>query len=401
MTEDVKDRRLPGGSLLSAYLDRQLMIWSDRGGASRHIGDRWAAHCSSWLDQTLQRHWRIPDADPICVTDILRLDDVEAVSREANHNHLENPDFLIFGARVESPEVAVILAIDAKFAADRIKPSQVSAQIVENLITIPPTGVTRGLVEDIVTARGFVESSIVDGAFLCPDSTLTEFLLGRRSRGVTSREPGPAIVRIAPEPGSMFQDIPSSQLVGQLARQDRLPVTPRDNLLSSLYYFRVACACVHLWQEQHMPLFSLHPPEPPQIGLISADLAQRATPEKSAYGLMMELVDEAEIVQRARQSVQNVASLPLRMAEIRKLIQPVGRDGEKQALRTLRRDLELEFRSRLFDAVGEIPADDPRKLGDILDDVGKATRELREHMHLFAQARAASLSDALPEARNG
>jgi hypothetical protein len=295
----------------------------------------------------------------------------------------------------------VILAVDAKFAADRIKPSQVSAQIVENLIAIPETGVTRKLVQDVVEARDFAGSTVVDGAFLCPDSTLTDFLLSRQSRGRGGRDTGVSIVRIAPHPGSMFQNLPASQLVALLARQDRLPVTPRDNLLAALYYFRVASACIYLWQEQHLPLFTLEPAQPPEIGLVSADLAKRATPGKSAYQLMMELVDEAEIVQQARQSVANVASLPLRMVEIREMVQKLDREGEKQTLRTLRRDLELEFRQRLFETVGEISADDPRPLTAILDEVGKATHELRAHMRRYADARVEILSEHSSVARKG
>ena len=401
MTEDVKDRSLPGGSLLSAYLDRQLMIWSDRGGASRHIGDRWAAHCSLWLNSVVNEPWPLPGGRTLTITDVLRLDDVEAVSREANHNHLENPDFLLFGLEKEAPQQAVVFALDAKFAADRIKASQVSAQIVDNLINIPETGVTRQLVHDALHERGYVEHTLIDGAFLSPDSTLTDFLMQRRSRNRSMDNDKAEVVRIEPAPATMFSEVPASQLIGVLARQDRLPVTPRDNLLSALYYFRVASACVHLWQEQHLPLFSLEPPAQPEIGWVGADLAHRATSGKSAYRIMLELVDEAEAVQRARQSVANVASLPLRMAEIRSMLQVSGNDGEKQALRLLRRDLELEFRKQLHDQVGEILADDPRPLGDILDHLGKASRDLRDHMHAFAVARAENLQVASPINQTG
>jgi hypothetical protein len=46
-------------------------------------------------------------------------------------------------------------------------------------------------------------------------------------------------------------------------------------------------------------------------------------------------------------------------------------------MRWLRRELELEFRARLLDLTGEIEADDPRPLPQILDDVAQATRSLR------------------------
>jgi hypothetical protein len=387
VTEDVRDRKLPGGSLLSAYLDRQLMIWSDRGGASRDIGDRWAAHCSEWLSSAIDQQWHMADGETVTIFEVLRLDDIAAVSREANLNHLENPDFLLFGILSSEPDAAVILAADAKFAADRIKPSQVSAQIVENLINVPDTGVTRTLVEQTLETHQKTSSRIEDGSFICPDSTLTEFLLRRASKSRSSA----SIVRIEPSPSSMFSGLPPSQLIGVLARQDRLPVTPRDNLLSALYYYRVACACMYLWQEQHLPLFSVEQAAPPEIGRISADVARLAESEQSAYSIMMQLVDEAELVQRSRQAVANVASLPLRMAEIRSLLQSVGKEGDKLALRQLRKELELEFRQRLHEQIGEIAADDPRPIGDILDTVASASRGLSDHMREFAVNRAQNL----------
>ncbi len=394
-SEEVRDRKLPGGGLLSAYLDRQLMIWSDRGGASRHIGDRWAARCTKWLDELPGTTWQLPDGDEITVSCILRLDDIEAVSREANLNHLENPDFLLVGSSEDAPHTATVLALDAKFAADRIKPSQVSAQVVENLLTIPETGVTRELLDTALEQHEFTDKVILDGAFLCPDSTLTDFLLNRQSRSRGGREPAATIVLVTPETDIMFSELPAARLISILARQDQLPVSPRENLLSALYYFRVSSACLYLWQEQHLPLFSVETTEYPEIGLVSADVTLRATTSDSSYRLMMDMVDEAEAVQRARQSVANVATLPLRMAEIRSMVQQSARDNEKILLRTLRKDLELEFRKKLFEQVGEIACDDPRPIGEILDEVAAASRDLRDYMREFAEQRLVELTPAL------
>lgn len=400
-SEEVRDRKLPGGGLLSAYLDRQLMIWSDRGGASRHIGDRWAARCTRWLDELPGTTWQLPDGGEIIVSCILRLDDIDAVSREANLNHLENPDFLLVGSSTESPRTATVLALDAKFAADRIKPSQVSAQVVENLLTIPETGVTRDLLNAALEQHDFTDKVILDGAFLCPDSTLTDFLLNRQSRSRGGREPAATIVLVTPETDTMFSDLPAARLIPILARKDQLPVSPRENLLSALYYFRVASACLFLWQEQHLPLFSLETTEQPEIGLVSADVTLRATTGASSYRMMMDMVDEAEAVQQARQSVANVAALPLRMAEIRSMVQQSARDNEKILLRTLRKDLELEFRRKLFERVGEVACNDPRPIGEILDEVAAASRHLREYMREYATQRLGELTPALPVGQSG
>jgi hypothetical protein len=118
---------------------------------------------------------------------------------------------------------------------------------------------------------------------------------------------------------------------------------------------------------------------------VSADLAQRASiGHKSAYDIMLDLVDEAEDVRQARQAVANVASLPIRMTELRSMVQSTSRGDHKLLLRALRRDLELEFRRRLFERIGEISADDPRPLDEILNEVGDAARSLRPHMSSFA-----------------
>ena len=248
--------------------------------------------------------------------------------------------------------------------------------------------------QDTLKAGGYTGSELVDGSFLCPDSTLTDFLLRRKSRSKEGSTEGASIVRIEPSPATMFSDLPPAHLIGMLARQDRLPVTPRENLLSALYYFRVACACFYLWQEQHLPLFTTLAPPALEPGVISADVARRAVPGKSAYSIMLELVDEAELVQRSRQAVGNVASLPLRMAEIRSLLQSVGREDDKYALRQLRKELEIEFRNQLHGRIGDISADDPRPIGDILDDVATASRNLRDHMREFAVNRAQNLQAA-------
>lgn len=144
-----------------------------------------------------------------------------------------------------------------------------------------------------------------------------------------------------------------------------------------------------------MPLFSVDTDAQPEIGLVSADVTLRAATGISSYDLMMDMVDEAEAVQRARQSVANVAALPLRMAEIRSMVQQSARDNEKILLRTLRKDLELEFRRKLYEQVGEIPSDDPRPIGQILDQVAAASRDLRQHMHEFAVERLKELTPAL------
>ena len=62
-SENVKSPLLPGGNLIAASLDRQLMVWSDRGGASRHIGDRWALRTAVALREGQERELSVVVGD--------------------------------------------------------------------------------------------------------------------------------------------------------------------------------------------------------------------------------------------------------------------------------------------------------------------------------------------------
>jgi hypothetical protein len=379
--ENVMSPLLPGGNLISASLDRQVMIWSDRGGASRHIGDRWAVRCSAALDESIGTIWPVPNDEPFNLIHVIRLDDVPEVSREANKHHLENPDFLLIGERPAS-ERPCLQAADAKFAADRIKPSQVSAEIVRNLLAVED-GVARALVDSTIAELGLSEPEIVRGVFISPRSTLTDHLLRRVTTGRNASVDVHEVVTVPPEPGTMFAGLPQSRIIGGLARIDALPVTPRDNLVSAIYYFRLACACYYLWNEGNKPLLSAQNSSEPEPGLVAAELAARSTAASSAYGLVDAWAADVEPQVQARQAIADVASLPLRMGDIRQALERSRAGGEPRAVRRVRRDLEIAFRARLHEVAGEIDADDPRPLTQILADVAQASRSLAGEMQLL------------------
>ncbi|MGH9173807.1 MAG: hypothetical protein ACRD1H_05600, partial [Vicinamibacterales bacterium] len=284
VAENVASALLPGGNLISAALDRQLMVWSDRGGASRHIGDRWAIRCSEALDEAIGSSWPVPGGEPFTLLRVIRLDDVPDVSREANQHQLENPDFLLVGT-ARSNERPRVQAADAKFAADRIKPSQVSAEIVQNLMSVDD-GVTRRLVTDTLSDLELDAPDIVRGVFIAPRSALTDHLMRRVTGGRHPKVDLDEVVSVRPEPATMFAGLPESRAIGPLARVDALPVTPRSNLISAIYYFRLACACFHLWNEGNKPLLSSRPAEEPEPGVVTAELSTRVVAATSAYGLV-------------------------------------------------------------------------------------------------------------------
>jgi hypothetical protein len=375
--ENVSSSKLPGGNLISATLDRQLMVWSDRGGASRHIGDRWAHRSAEVLADAVGTEWPVPHAEPYSLSHVIRLDDVPEVSREANRHHLENPDFLLLGVR--SSGQAVLQATDAKFAADRIKPSQVSTDVVRNLLAVEE-GVTQSLVRDTVRQLGLSEPEIVRGVFVVPRSELTEYLL---KRVTSTRNPVVdrlEVVPVSPAPDTMFSGLSPSRLIGTVARIDALPVTPRTNLISAIYYFRIACASYFLWTETEKPLLTNRPAEEPEPGLVAAEVSSRAARATSAYQLLSDWAADVAPQVSAREAIGAVASLPIRMRDLRARVERHGSSADGRIVRNVRRDLDIAFRARLVDITGEIPAGDPRPLSSILDDVARASRSLTGEM---------------------
>jgi hypothetical protein len=380
--ENVSSPVLPGGNLIAAALDRQVMIWSDRGGASRHIGDRWAIRSYIALRDAISSSWPVPHGEPFDLLDVIRLDDVPDVSKEANQHHLENPDFLLVGARGDARR-PVLQAADAKFAADRIKPSQVSADVVGNLLAL--NGATMRLVQAEMERLDLDAPEIARGVFVTPHSTLTDYLLRRVATGRNASVDPQEVVSVPADPGRMFAGLPQARLIGPLARIDELPVTPRTNLISALYYFRLACACFFFWSESNKPLLSQHPPDDPEPGIVAGEVMIRAGTTRSAWELIAGWAADIEPQVKAREAINEVAALPVRMKDIRALIEGAGIENENRVVRMIRRDLELAFRARLFEEVGEIPANDPRPLSRILEDVARASRSLGPEMYQLLQ----------------
>jgi hypothetical protein len=97
----------------------------------------------------------------------------------------------------------------------------------------------------------------------------------------------------------------------------------------------------------------------------------------SAFALVDGWALDVEPTVHARAAVANVASLPVRSRDIRARVEAAGRGEEPGYMRWLRRELELDFRARLLEITGEVEADDPRPLPQIVDDVAQAVRSLR------------------------
>lgn len=373
---DVRDPRLPGNSLLDAIFNRRLMSWSDRGGASMLLGSAWADHCRVYLHSIIGQEARASDGTSFELRSVLRLDDDPQVEREANLNQLENPDFLLVG--VDGEGGPVVQAADAKFAADRIKESQVSVKVVEDLLEIPETGATRALLAATLNGVDAGDVVILPGVFLSPDSPFTDALIGRARRPLVSDEAGDILVRIPVDPGTLFEATPPERLIPTLARLDRLPVTPRENLLAAVYYLRVASACFYLWDEQTRPLFGAPAvPGPPEPGFVAAEVANRARSASSAYGLLVAWHRDLQQVMSTRKAITDAISLPVGVDEIRAQIDVRPQAERGAEMRRVRGTLERVYREQLLHLTGSIHANDPRSARSLVNEIRARSRDLR------------------------
>ncbi|MEZ4522658.1 MAG: hypothetical protein R3A46_13580 [Thermomicrobiales bacterium] len=376
---DVQDRRLPGNSLIDAIFNRRLMSWSDRGGASMLLGDSWADHCRNYLHSIIGDDVHVPGGASHRLRTVLRLDDNPKIEREANLNQLANPDFLLIGE--DERGRPVVQAADAKFAADRIKKSQVSIQVVEDLVRVPETGVTRDLLIAAFDSVDAGEVLVLPGIFISPDSPFTDALLARAGRGRQASPDDDIVVRIPVDPSTLFEGADAERLIPTVARLDGLPVSPRQNLLAAVYYLRVSCACFFLWEEQTKPLFDApSQPEAPEPGLVAAETAKRAMSAQSAYGLLINWHRDLRDVTIARKAVSEAISLPVGMDEIRGRIENDGDSSMNAEVRRVRGTLERIYREKLLAETGPIMADDPRSPNQIVNDIRSRSRELRPEL---------------------
>ncbi len=255
--------------------------------------------------------------------------------------------------------------------------------------------------DDAFATRGLAQPRIVRGVFIAPASEMSEVLLRRVSSGRRPTVDRAEVVMIPPHPDRLFAGLPESRIIGPLARIDALPVTPRNNLISAIYYFRLSCACFYFWNEEHRPLLALSPPAPPEPGMVAAIVSKRAEDVTSAYELVEHWAVDIEPQVRARAAINEVAALPVRIRELRSQIDRAGLSGDNKALRMVRRDLELAFRQRLHETAGDVLANDPRPLSQILDDVASASRSLRDEMLALMHERIEVAGAAVRDAANG
>jgi hypothetical protein len=337
----------PGGSILSAVFDRNLMRLSDRGGASGLIGDRWSDVCSqaleSWPDTTIVT----PDERELYVERIVRLDDIPAVARAASRKKLQNPDYVIVGRTSVS---LTMLSADAKFSVETAGASQVSADALTALMEIGP------VVSDHL---GRLESgtSVIDGIFLSPDFSLTHYMLGRR-RGYRSVSVDRRQIHLVPVASVPFlKPLEGARIIPILAEVDGFDQESRSSLLVGLYYFRLVRAAIGCWADMVTPLLGGKAPLTVDIGRVEEGTRQFARSARSAWEVIDRWDAAAESVRSQREIVNRITSVPIVNRELREELDAAVAVAQVEApsMNKVRRRIGSWFRDQVIERVGVLP----------------------------------------------
>lgn len=369
--------RLPGGDLVSALFDREVMGFADRGGASNLIGDRWAdiaaGHVATWIGTEKRLH--ADDHELLRIVRVDRLDATPAIAAAASKRGLQNPDLLLIGQRGDQQAVQ---AADAKFSVETARSKQVSPEVVLGLLEL------RKHVPGILDGVGD-RVRIESGVFLCPDYPLTHLML-RHRRGIMRATVRREEVVLVPAAANRFWDgVPGAELIAPLASTDNLTVRPDESLMAGVYYFRLARAAVGFWLDATKPLLLHNDVVAIDISAVREEAVRRSRSAASAIDLIRRWDADVQTIRHQRAAVDQVAGLPIPGRELRpmatRIAQAVGADPP--SANQVRRRLGAWYRGVLRDRFGPIPppvSDLPsilRQLSDAGRDLGpQAEREL-------------------------
>lgn len=375
--DTTRSPRLPGGDLVSALFDREVMGFADRGGASNLIGDRWAdiaaGHVATWIGTEKRLH--ADDHELLRIVRVDRLDATPAIAAAASKRGLQNPDLLLIGQRGDQQAVQ---AADAKFSVETARSKQVSPEVVLGLLEL------RKHVPGILDGVGD-RVRIESGVFLCPDYPLTHLML-RHRRGIMRATVRREEVVLVPAAANRFWDgVPGAELIAPLASTDNLTVRPDESLMAGVYYFRLARAAVGFWLDATKPLLLHNDVVAIDISAVREEAVRRSRSAASAIDLIRRWDADVQTIRHQRAAVDQVAGLPIPGRELRpmatRIAQAVGADPP--SANQVRRRLGAWYRGVLRDRFGPIPppvSDLPsilRQLSDAGRDLGpQAEREL-------------------------
>lgn len=361
----IRSPLLPGGDLVAAVLDRELMGLADRGGASNLVGTRWAdvaaAHAMTWPGQE-RPNPEDPNA-PILVERVARLDDVPQIAAAAARQGLQNPDLLLFGM---SDGERAIQAADAKFSIETARAKQVSVSVVEALF-----GLGRQL--DSVLGGPVDQAKFIPGVFLTPDYSLTHLMLERRQGILRATVRDSEVVLVPVVAAEFFGPMEGAGVMRLLAAVDQLPVSVDDNLLAGLYYMRLARAAIGSWLDSTRPLLVFQDQPVVDEEAVEREAAERAIGARSAFQLVKRWNSDVDTIRNQRLAVDQVAMLPIAARDLRNQITKLS---DKQGLAApsgnqVRRRLGTWYRRELRQRVGPLLPPLP-DLSASLTDVARA-----------------------------
>jgi hypothetical protein len=360
---------LPGGGIISALFNREVMGLADRGGASNLIGERWAdiaaTHATTWIGS--ERRLHADDQEALRVMRVDRLDAMPAVASAASRRGLQNPDLLLIGERGDRQ---AIQAADAKFSVETARSKQVSPEVVLALLGLRShvPGLLDGLSDGI---------QVESGVFLCPDYPLTHLML-RHRRGIVRTTVRPEEVVFVPAAADRFWDgVPGADIIAPLADTDNLSTRPDEDLMVGVYYFRLARAAVGFWLDATKPLLLHNDIVTVDISAVRDETVQRSGEADSAIDLIRHWNADVQEIRNQRAAVDQAAALPIQGRELRALAaniaQAVGADPP--SANQVRRRLGAWYRGALRDRLGPIlpPVTD---LPSILRQLAGAGRDL-------------------------
>jgi len=383
----LKSPVFPGGSLLAAVFDRDLMRLSDRGGASGLIGDRWSDVCAGFMDTWPESTVEVV-GEPVTIERIVRLDAVPAIARTASRKKLQNPDYIVVGRDEAGP---ILFAADAKFSVETAGASQVSGEALAALLEIGP--VLTGLIGELDA-----DVRIQDGIFLSPDYSLTHYMMSRK-RGYRSVSVDIGHINLLPVTALGFlKPVEASTLIPIYADIDGYGMEARSSLLLALYYFRLVRAGIACWLDEVAPL--LVPKQKPEPDLFAIDgrareLAETAT---SGWEIIRQWDERAESVRAQREAVNEVTSVPLVNRELRAALDAAVTEAgmvEAPSLNKVRRRIGSWFRDQLIADFGPI-APPVANFPMILQQLGARAEELRPDLERVTRE---TIADMLAEIR--
>lgn len=385
LTTDLEHPTLPTGSLLGALKYPPLQRWSDRGGASRIIGDAWARYVVGYLEPLV--------GGPIDLWEgrgtlraLIPLD-LDSSLKGTLPRRVRIPDLLLV---IEEPAGMFVRALDAKFDISVAEAEQVSIQNLERLLAG-----SESIARRVMTVSRCGRLMTGEGGVAAPEHWSTRALLPKLD-GRDARLHRRQVLCLPVRPPDLFRTVPEAQLVGQLARLDRLPVSPAQDLAVATYYLRLVCACRWCYTEERKPLldvgdFRVFHDE------FAAALAERIAGASSAFQVVEVWTQQVEPIQRARRELEPFLEPPASKEEVKALLACYGNLSGASGLRGVLRTLRERYRIRLVERVGVIPASQAAEsVAQRARELATLQRELRswaleELRRIVTESRAAPL----------